>query len=91
VFDPAGLAEPHVEPDNQPVIYCVVPTELADELYPKLTEHYRDDANVTVIVERRSFDRRARAGNSHGGDERRERRDRRRPRAVGDPLPLPSA
>ena len=71
------------------MIYCVVPAELADELFPKLTEHYRDDENVTVIVERRSHDRRARGGNAGAGDERRKRRDRRRPRAVGDPLPLP--
>ena len=89
MFDSAGLALECVEPDNPTVIYCVVPVELADELYPKLTEHYRDDENVTVIIERRSFDRRARAGSTAGGDERRQRRDRRRPRAVGDPLPLP--
>ena len=43
------------------MIYCVVPRPLADELYPKLVEHYKDDENVTVIVDRREFDRRARA------------------------------
>ncbi len=42
------------------MIYCVVPKPLADELYPKLVEHYSDDENVTVIVDRREFDRRAR-------------------------------
>jgi hypothetical protein len=91
LFERAGLAADRVEVDNPTVIYCVVPAELADELYPKLTEHYRNDENVTVIVERRSHDRRARAGSKSGGDERRKRRDRRRPRAVGDPLPLPGA
>ena len=44
------------------MIYCVVPMPLEDELYPKLVEHYRDDDNVTVIVDRREFDRRARGG-----------------------------
>ena len=44
------------------MIYCVVPRPLADELYPKLVEHYEDDDNVTVIVDRREFDRRARQG-----------------------------
>ena len=42
------------------MIYCVVPKPLADELYPKLVEHYEDEDNVTVIVDRREFDRRAR-------------------------------
>ncbi len=46
------------------MIYCVVPRPLADELYPKLVEHYRDEENVTVIVDRREFDRRARYGRS---------------------------
>ncbi len=44
------------------MIYCVVPKPLADELYPKLVEHYEDEENVTVIVDRREFDRRARRG-----------------------------
>ena len=44
------------------MIYCVVPRPLADELYPKLVEYYRDDENVTVIVDRRHADRRAARG-----------------------------
>jgi hypothetical protein len=40
----------------------VVPRPLADELYPKLVKYYEDDENVTVIVDRREFDRRARRG-----------------------------
>jgi hypothetical protein len=78
------------------MIYCVVPKPLADELYPKLVEHYKDDGNVTVIVDRREFDRRARYGRSGGaGDEdvtqRRIVRDRRRARVAGDLLPLAHA
>ena len=42
------------------MIYCVVPRALEGELFDKLTEYYRDDDNVEVIVERRQFDRRAR-------------------------------
>jgi len=40
------------------MIYCVVPEPLADELYDKLVEYYKDDPNVKVIIDRRSKDRR---------------------------------
>ncbi|HEX4435764.1 MAG TPA: hypothetical protein VH061_03110 [Solirubrobacteraceae bacterium] len=76
------------------MIYCVVPKPLADELYPKLVEHYSDDENVTVIVERREFDRRARSvhtGEASAGAQRRVIRDRRRARVAGDLLPLAQA
>jgi hypothetical protein len=78
------------------MIYCVVPKPLADELYPKLVEHYKDEANVTVVVDRREFDRRARYGRSGAtSDEdvsqRRIVRDRRRARVPGDLLPLAHA
>ena len=65
------------------MIYSVVPEELADELYNKLVEYYKDDPNVTVIVDRRSGERRAAAaeGPEEGG--RRETRDRRRARVPG--------
>ena len=69
------------------MIYCVVPRPLADELLPKLVEHYKDDDNVTVIVDRRHADRRARQGS--GGavgpeGQRRVVRDRRRARVPGE-------
>jgi hypothetical protein len=35
------------------MIYCVIPPELADELYERLVEYYKDNPNVTVIVDRR--------------------------------------
>ena len=74
------------------MIYCVVPKPLADELYPKLVEHYEREEHVTVIVDRREFDRRARHGNSPvaAADARQRRvvRDRRRARVPGDLPPL---
>jgi len=73
------------------MIYCVVPKPLADTLYPKLVEHYKDDVNVTVIVERRVADRRARQGRGDAADgaaQKRVVRDRRRARVAGDLLPL---
>jgi hypothetical protein len=75
------------------MIYCVVPRPLADELYPKLVEHYDGDDNVTVIVDRREFDRRARQGRSGAADapQRRVVRDRRRARVPGDLPPLARA
>ncbi len=63
------------------MIYCVIPTELADELYDRLVEHYRTNPNVQVIVDRRSEDRRA--GELDVDEETAERRltrDRRRAR-----------
>ena len=73
------------------MIYCVVPRALADELYPRMVERYRDDENVTVILERREFDRRARTGAGTDGAQRRIVRDRRRARVPGDLLPLAQA
>jgi hypothetical protein len=64
------------------MIYCVIPRELEDELLGKLTDYYRDNPNVSVIVDRRQgADRRRSLGAIT--DERREIRDRRRARAVG--------
>ena len=63
------------------MIYCVIPPDLADDLYDRLVEHYKANPNVQVIVDRRSANRR-------GGEddvspeiaERRVTRDRRRAR-----------
>ena len=42
------------------MIYCVVPQALADELYDKLADYYKEDPNVTVIIDRRKSSRRDR-------------------------------
>lgn len=63
------------------MIYCVIPEELAEELFEKLTRYYADDPEVTVIVDRRRSSRRER-GSPGGG--RREVRDRRRSRVTGE-------
>jgi len=72
------------------LIYCVVPAELADELFDKLSAYYADDENVTVIVDRRRGERRGRGAraNGGGGEHVRTLRDRRQ-RAAVDRLPLP--
>ena len=62
------------------MIYCVVPYEMADELYDKLAEYYAADPNVEVIVDRRRGERRA-PGNGGGA---RHVRDRRRARVPGE-------
>jgi len=67
------------------VIYCVVPEPLADELLVRLEGYYEGDPNVSVIVERRSAERRE-PGSTAGGV--REKRDRRRPRVPGEFPPL---
>ena len=68
------------------MISCVVPQELADELYDKLVAYYAEDPNVEVIVDRRKGERRDR-GSSAGGEQRRTR-DRRRPRVPGEFPPV---
>ena len=40
------------------MIYCVVPPELGDEAFHRLVEHYKDNPNVKVIMDRRHGDRR---------------------------------
>jgi hypothetical protein len=61
------------------LIYCVVPASLADELYDKLVAYYADDANVTVIVDRRKGERRARGAADNAGGLRQLRDRRQRP------------
>jgi len=58
------------------MIYCVIPRELEDDLFDKMVEYYKDNPNVTVIVDRREGPDR-RKGREQGG--KRETRDRRRP------------
>jgi hypothetical protein len=65
------------------MIYCVIPRELEEELLPRMVEYYRDNPNVEVIVDRRARDGDRRAGAQGTPDERRQIRDRRRPRAMG--------
>lgn len=68
------------------MIYCVVPEELAPELYDKLAEYYADDPNVEVIIDRRRGERRA--GESDANAEQRVLRDRRRRGVPGEFPPI---
>ena len=70
------------------MIYSVVPEELADELYDKLVEYYKDDPNVKAIIDRRKSERREPGAGTAGG--KREIRDRRRARVVGEFPPIDS-
>ena len=68
------------------MIYCVIPPELADELFDKMVEYYKDNPNVTVMIDRRSGpDRRNRKGGGadDAAKEQRTIRDRRRARVTG--------
>ena len=66
------------------MIYCVIPPELADELFDKMVEYYKDNPNVTVIVDRREGPNRRKRGEDAGEfKERRQTRDRRRARIPG--------
>jgi hypothetical protein len=66
------------------MIYCVVPQELADELYDKLSKYYEDDPNVKVIIDRRRGDRRSSGTRESSDADNRQLRDRRRARVPGD-------
>jgi hypothetical protein len=65
------------------VIYCVIPSELKDELYDRLVEYYKDNSNVEVIVDRRTGPERRREKASAEVMEQRKTRDRRRGRVPG--------
>jgi hypothetical protein len=65
------------------MIYCVIPRELADELYDKMVEYYKDNPNVTVIIDRRTGPDRRRGKEAGEFKDRRTTRDRRRQRAPG--------
>ena len=65
------------------MIYCVVPPELATELYDKLVEYYRENPNVTVIVDRREGPDRREGQDPGEFKEKRTIRDRRRARVTG--------
>src|SRR5262249_15824885 len=61
------------------MIYCVIPRELADEPYDKMVDYYKDNPNVTVIVDRREGrDRRNKSEERLEDREQRTVRDRRR-------------
>ena len=61
------------------MIYCVIPRELANELYDKMVDYYKDNPNVTVIVDRREGKDRRKEGEQRLEDlEKRTTRDRRR-------------
>ena len=64
-------------------IYCVIPEALEAELYDRMVEHYKDDPDVEVIIDRRGRQDRRKASGNTGPDERREIRDRRQRRPTG--------
>jgi hypothetical protein len=65
------------------MIYCVIPRELEEELYDKMVEYYKDNPNVTVIVDRREGPDRRSGPVAPEFIEKRQTRDRRRPRIPG--------
>ena len=69
---------------SETVIYCVIPKELEGDLFEKMVEYYKDNPNVTVIVDRRDGpDRRNTEPEDESVKNRREIRDRRRRRVPG--------
>ena len=58
----------------------MIPRELEAELFDKMVEYYKDNPNVTVIVDRREGPDRRKQRQTGG---KRETRDRRRSRIPG--------
>ena len=65
------------------MIYCVIPPELQDELFDKMVAYYRDNPNVSVIMDRRDGPDRRGGQDDASFREKRVIRDRRRARAAG--------
>jgi hypothetical protein len=65
------------------VIYCVIPRELEADLFEKMVEYYKDNPNVTVVVDRRDGPDRRDGQDDGSFKERRTIRDRRRARVPG--------
>ena len=65
------------------MIFCVIPRELEDSLFDRMVEYYRENPNVTVIVDRREGPDRRAGQDIASFRERRTIRDRRRARAAG--------
>jgi hypothetical protein len=72
------------------VIYCVVPQALADDLYDKLVDYYKDDENVKVIIDRREGNDRRRGKEPPEGEKRTIRDRRRAPLTGSAPMDAPA-
>ena len=70
------------------MIYCVIPEEMADELYDKLANYYADDPNVKVIIDRRKGERRTPGTPDPEIAQQRTIRDRRRRGVPGEFPPI---
>ena len=70
------------------MIYCVIPEEMADELYDKLANYYSDDPNVKVIIDRRKGERRTTGAADSEAAQQRTIRDRRRRGIPGEFPPI---
>lgn len=70
------------------MIYCVIPEEMADELYDRLAGYYADDPNVKVIIDRRKGERRSGESAEHRAEQQRKTRDRRRRGIPGEFPPI---
>ena len=70
------------------MIYCVIPEEMADELYDKLASYYEDDPNVKVIIDRRKGERRTGETAEEAAEQQRIIRDRRRRGIPGEFPPI---
>ena len=73
------------------MIYCVVPEELAPELYDRLADYYADDPNVEGHHRPPQGRAPRPRGRGRARPQQRELRDRRRARVPGEFPPIDAA
>jgi RNA polymerase sigma-70 factor (ECF subfamily) len=69
-------------PAGRPVVYCLIPRDLAPKLHELVRRHFADDPLVAVVVERRDRERRRGADRRKAVPARSAEAERRRIRAV---------
>ena len=96
------MTEENSAGDERRILYCVVPSDLADVLHDELRRFYREAGlGVAVVVEQRRRERRRRSRRVHAAEAAENRRtirnddgrriaDRRTPALLADPVPLPA-
>jgi RNA polymerase sigma-70 factor, ECF subfamily len=71
---------PGLRSPQRPVVYCLIPAALAEELHAPLRDHYAGDTGIEVVVDRRGGERRSsvdrRAVEDEPGDPAEQRRIR---------------
>jgi RNA polymerase sigma-70 factor (ECF subfamily) len=82
-YDAFGMREGEQRGGEQrPVVYCLIPHDLAPRLHEHLRRHFADDPAVEMVVEQRTAERRRGGDRRAGTSSAQSLRERRRIRAL---------